>query len=500
MGGNAAKERRRLKRLAEQGGSEGETVKRPIVEDDKSESKKQKLNRKSPTKQSFQKVNFLKGSNKRINGKSSSKTPIKGKPTMTKKKVKKPKHLARKMQLTQDPKELEELEKKQNALESKKKERAEKFKDKVMKMVGGKDKFDEDAFHKIMESGGGKLETIVDASTRKLLNDDKDKTTEKDVSSTDLYKHDTPKDMDGLDDKNEDESTSSSSDSGDEGDDKITTERKHDSSSSKSLSSSSSSSSSDSDESSDDEVDTEHEKRTRGRRRRGLKDIDTKREELNKKQQKETEVQKSTNKEDSTNAKTKESETKKTPKSEDKRRCIGRKPLTDFVVGKRYTGTVQYIKPNLGLFIDIGCHNDAFCHISRSSDEYVESLESLYQVGDVLTDKVRVVDVDRKKKRITVSLQSDMKIEAEEKSQREYNERRQAKLEKKQMSMESKSAIKNDFHANDEMQHMESNEYSSSRHDEASIIIDPETMTPAELKRARKLQRRQERRAAGISA
>ena len=124
----------------------------------------------------------------------------------------------------------------------------------------------------------------------------------------------------------------------------------------------------------------------------------------------------------------------------------------------------------------------------------------MYQVGDVLTDKVRVVDVDRKKKRITVSLQSDMKIEAEERSQREYNERRQAKLEKKQKSMESKNATTNDFHANDEMQHIESNEYSNSRHDEAPIIIDPETMTPAELKRARKLQRRQERRAASISA
>jgi predicted RNA-binding protein with RPS1 domain len=298
--------------------------------------------------------------------------------------------------------------------------------------------------------------------------------------------------MDGLNDEKQDDSSSSCSESGDKIDEKTAMEPRYESSSSSS--SSSASSSSESDESSDDDVDGETEKRTRGRRRRGLKDVDSKRDELNRKQQKEAVVTKS-------KPIVEESEMKKTLKSEDQRRCIGRKPLTDFVVGKRYTGTIQYIKPSLGLFIDIGCHSDAFCHISRSSDEYVESIENLYNVGDVLKDRVRVVDVDRKKKRITVSLQSDKKIEDEEKSQREYNQRRHAKLEKrKQKSMESKNPATDDFCKNERSQYMESTESQQGwHHDATPIVIDPETMTPAELKRARKLQRRQERRAAGIS-
>jgi hypothetical protein len=493
MGGNAAKERRRLKRLAEQGVPEGEKVPsssaKPIKEiNTKSESKKQKLGhvQKSPSnKTSHKKVNSSKDGNKKTNVKSPSKIPIKSKPTLTKKKVKKPKHLARKMQLTQDPKELEDLEKKQKALVSKKMERAEKFKDKVIKMVGGVDNFDEDAFRKIMETGGAKLESIVEASTRKVSKNNK----------VEMIRSESIEDVEKMNEENLNDASSSpsSSESGGERDEKKTLEQPHVSSSTKS--SSSSSSSSNSDENSDDEIDGEETgKRSRGRRRRGLKEADTKREELNQMQQKE-----------STEAKDEVSTTKKIPRSEDKRRCVGRKPLTDFMVGKRYTGTVKYIKPNLGLFIDIGCHSDAFCHISRSSDDYVESLEGVFQEGDVLTDRVRVVDVDRKKKRITVSLQSDEKIKDEEKSQREYNERRQAKLEKKHKMTEFKTTTTTSrkFHVNEKEQNhqLESNKPSRQEwlHEEVPIVIDPDNMTPAELKRARKLQRRQERRAPGIS-
>lgn len=47
-----------------------------------------------------------------------------------------------------------------------------------------------------------------------------------------------------------------------------------------------------------------------------------------------------------------------------KRYCIGRKPVTDFEIGKTYPGKIIYSKP-YGIFIDIGCHSDAFCHVSR---------------------------------------------------------------------------------------------------------------------------------------
>ncbi len=97
---------------------------------------------------------------------------------------------------------------------------------------------------------------------------------------------------------------------------------------------------------------------------------------------------------------------KKTPKKDDKRRCIGRKPVTDFEIGKCYSGTVQYIKPHLGAFIDIGCHSDAFIHISCISDSYISSVEEVLNVGDEV-ENARVVAIDREKKRVTLSLRSE---------------------------------------------------------------------------------------------
>ncbi|KAL7527732.1 hypothetical protein ACHAXR_002097, partial [Thalassiosira sp. AJA248-18] len=75
---------------------------------------------------------------------------------------------------------------------------------------------------------------------------------------------------------------------------------------------------------------------------------------------------------------------KKTSKKDDKRRCIGRKPVTDYTIGKTYSGTVKYIKPKLGAFIDIGSHSDAFCHISSTSEDFVSSVNDVLKVGTVL--------------------------------------------------------------------------------------------------------------------
>ena len=105
------------------------------------------------------------------------------------------------------------------------------------------------------------------------------------------------------------------------------------------------------------------------------------------------------------------------------------KPVTDFKVGQKYDGKVVYMKP-FGVFLDIGCHSDAFCHISRIRDDYVESMEDAgLSVGDTVHN-ARVVEIDRKKKRITVSLQSEDRREDELKS---INDRklRQKKREEK---------------------------------------------------------------------
>ncbi|GKY94074.1 hypothetical protein MPSEU_000373900 [Mayamaea pseudoterrestris] len=95
----------------------------------------------------------------------------------------------------------------------------------------------------------------------------------------------------------------------------------------------------------------------------------------------------------------------------DPRYCVGRKPVSDFEIGSKHSGKVVYVKP-FGVFFDIGCHSDAFCHVSRLSDDFVENPETVFRPGDDV-ENIRIVETDRQKKRITVSLQSDMKIKAE---------------------------------------------------------------------------------------
>jgi predicted RNA-binding protein with RPS1 domain len=260
-------------------------------------------------------------------------------------------------------------------------------------------------------------------------------------------------------------------------------------------SSSSGSENSDSDDSDSD--DSEKNVRTRGRRRKDRKEADAKRDELNAKQQEEAEIAK---------AKEQESAAKKTSRADDKRRCIGRKPITDFKVGSKYTGTVRYVKPGLGLFIDIGCHSDAFCHISRAADDFTDNIADLYKTGDELENKVRIVEVNRTKKRITVSLQSDERTADEEKSARDHKERVEEKVIKKRKIQRfgTPGVPRTDFNVAPPVKSegIRSNESTVSQQEETKdhvreevpIIIDPENMTPAELKRARKLQRRAERR------
>ena len=193
------------------------------------------------------------------------------------------------------------------------------------------------------------------------------------------------------------------------------------------------------------------------------------------------------------------------PSSDDKkgkkdRYCIGRKPVTDFVVGQTYSGTVVYTKP-FGVFFDIGCHSDAFCHVSRLSDDYVESPEAAFRKGDKVP-RVRIVEIDRKKKRITVSLQSDARLE---------DERISAEAKKTRTEKNNKAKNKNSAGIMDESPGHKRFETNSESKDEVASSVskhqavvtkvppamkkDPSSMTPAELKRARKLARRAERRA-----
>ena len=74
--------------------------------------------------------------------------------------------------------------------------------------------------------------------------------------------------------------------------------------------------------------------------------------------------------------------------------------IEDLKVGQTLSGTVTNVT-NFGAFVDIGVHQDGLVHISELSDTFINDPSKVAAVGKVL--KVRVIDVDLKRRRISLS-------------------------------------------------------------------------------------------------
>ena len=75
--------------------------------------------------------------------------------------------------------------------------------------------------------------------------------------------------------------------------------------------------------------------------------------------------------------------------------------MKDLKPGMVLTGTVRNVI-DFGVFIDIGVHQDGLVHISQVADKFIRHPSEIVSVGDVV--KVVVLDVDEKKKRISLSM------------------------------------------------------------------------------------------------
>lgn len=69
--------------------------------------------------------------------------------------------------------------------------------------------------------------------------------------------------------------------------------------------------------------------------------------------------------------------------------------------GMEITGTVRNVT-DFGAFVDIGVHRDGLVHISELYDGFVKHPTDVVKVGDIV--KVRVLDVDMQKNRISLSM------------------------------------------------------------------------------------------------
>lgn len=75
--------------------------------------------------------------------------------------------------------------------------------------------------------------------------------------------------------------------------------------------------------------------------------------------------------------------------------------LKDLKEGMELVGTVRNVI-DFGAFVDIGVHEDGLVHISQICDKYIKHPLEVVKVGEIV--KVRVLSVDVKKKRISLTM------------------------------------------------------------------------------------------------
>ncbi|MGB3415374.1 MAG: Tex family protein [Mesorhizobium sp.] len=78
--------------------------------------------------------------------------------------------------------------------------------------------------------------------------------------------------------------------------------------------------------------------------------------------------------------------------------------IKDLKAGMLLEGTVTNVAA-FGAFVDIGVHQDGLVHVSQLADRFVKDAHEVVKAGDVV--KVRVVEVDIKRKRIGLSMRKD---------------------------------------------------------------------------------------------
>jgi uncharacterized protein len=85
----------------------------------------------------------------------------------------------------------------------------------------------------------------------------------------------------------------------------------------------------------------------------------------------------------------------------------GIEKISDLEPGMRLNGVVTNVA-NFGAFVDIGVHQDGLVHISHLSDTFLKDPRDAVKTGDIV--KVKVLEVDIERKRISLSMKSDAEV------------------------------------------------------------------------------------------
>jgi uncharacterized protein len=78
--------------------------------------------------------------------------------------------------------------------------------------------------------------------------------------------------------------------------------------------------------------------------------------------------------------------------------------INDLTVGMILEGVISNVA-NFGAFVDLGVHQDGLVHISSLTDKFVSDPREVVKAGDIV--KVKVMEVDAARKRISLSMRLD---------------------------------------------------------------------------------------------
>lgn len=78
--------------------------------------------------------------------------------------------------------------------------------------------------------------------------------------------------------------------------------------------------------------------------------------------------------------------------------------IKDVEIGMKLQGIVRNVT-DFGAFVDVGLHNDGLVHKSQMADYFVQNPIDVVKVGQQV--EVRVLDVDREKEKLSLSMKSE---------------------------------------------------------------------------------------------
>ena len=96
--------------------------------------------------------------------------------------------------------------------------------------------------------------------------------------------------------------------------------------------------------------------------------------------------------------------------------------VKDLKPGMELVGTVRNII-DFGVFVDIGVHEDGLVHISQICNRYIKHPLEAVKVGEIV--KVRVLDVDVKRNRISLTMRLNDEEEKKQQADRRPKKKRE---------------------------------------------------------------------------